>query len=107
MILKEFNIKELEMNGMSVGFEKAKVTVEVNNIHIYGSIKVRSVSWFLTVEYIAVILDYIHKHKVLIEIEMVTDQGEKLSGMGRVTALEDKVLTEITGVGELKGAGVE
>ena len=107
MILKEFNIKELKMNGMSVGFEKAKVVVEVEYVHLHGSVNIRRLEWVLTVDYIETNLEALHKWKRKIDIAMTTDEGKKLSGQGIVTAMEEKVLTEITGIGELKGSGVK
>lgn len=107
MILKEFTIKGLRMNGMPVGFEKAKVVVEVEYIHLHGSMKIRRLEWVLTAEYIDKYMEHLYRLKTLIEVDMMTDQGIKLSGMAQVTAIEEKVLTEITGVGELNGSGVK
>ena len=106
MILKEFEIKELKMNGMAIGFEKAKVVVEVEHIHL-GAVNIRHLEWVLTVDYIETNLEHIHRHKKVIEVDMVTDQGQELNGMAQVTAREEKVVTEITGVGELYGSGVK
>lgn len=106
MILKEFNIKEMRMNGMFVGFESGKVVVNVEYIKL-GSVNLRHLEWVLTVDYIETNLEHIHRHKRVIGIDMVTDQGDKLKGMAQVTAREEKVLTEITGVGELFGSGVK
>jgi len=106
-MLKEFNIREIKMNGMSVGFEKAKVVVEVEYIHLHGSVNIRRLEWVLTVDYIETNLEALHKWKREIDIDMTTDEGQKLSGQGVVTAMEEKVLTEITGVGELLGSGVK
>ena len=106
MILKEFIIKELKMNGMKVGFESGKVVVNVEYIRL-GSVNLRHLEWILTVDYIETNLEYIHRHKRVIEVDMVTVQGKGLKGMAQVTAIEEKVLTEITGVGELFGSGVK
>ena len=106
MKLKEFIVKELRMNGMKVGFESGKVVVNVQYIRL-GSVNLRHLEWVLTVDYIETNLEHIHRHKSVIEVDMVTNQGKELKGMAQVTAIEEKVLTEITGVGELFGSGVK
>jgi hypothetical protein len=107
VILKEFEIKELKMNGMKVGFEKAKVVVEVEHIKVYGAVAMRRLEWRLNVDYIETNLEHFYKHIRGIDLELTTVEGKLLSGRAIVSGMEEKVFTELTGIGELIGSGVK
>lgn len=100
MILKEFIIKELKMNGMKVGFEKCKLILE-QEFYLLHSVKLSRLEWYVKVDYIETNLEALHRYKRSVDIEMVTNKGEKLNGKVIVTAMEGKVLTELTGVNKL------
>mgnify|MGYP003577393917 FL=1 len=107
MKLIEFNITELKMNGMKVGFESGKVVVEVEHIPLFGIVTAWRTEWNVNVDFIETDLSALHKYKRAIDIEMVSEKGEELSGKVVVTAIEEKVFTELTGQGELYGSGVK
>ena len=106
MILKEFEIKELKMNGMKVGFEKAKLVFE-QEFYILHSVKLSRLEWYVKVDYIETNLSALHKFRRAIDLELTTIKGEVLRGQVIVTAMEGKVLTELTGLDKLKGYEVE
>jgi len=107
VILKEFEIKELKMNGMKVGFEKAKVIIEVEYIQLFDRVRLRQLEWRVNVDFIETNLEHFYKHQRGIDIEMVTVQGKELSGGVIVSAMEEKNFTELTGIGGLNGYGVK
>ena len=106
MKLKEFNIKELKMNGMKVGFEKGKVTIDREYIDLHG-VALGMTEWTVIIDFIETNLEYIYKFKKVIDVEMITDKGDVLEGKVVVSAIEEKVLTELRGVDKLKGYEVQ
>jgi hypothetical protein len=106
VILKEFEIKELKMNGMIVGFEKAKLVLE-QEFYLLHSVKLSRLEWYVNVEFIETNLKAFYKYKRAIDIEMVTDKGELLSGQVVVTSIVDRDFTELTGIGQFIESGVK
>lgn len=100
MILKAFEIKELKMNGMKVGFEKCELVLE-QEFYLLHSVKLSRLEWYVKVDFIETDLSAIYKYKRAIDLEMVTIEGDVLIGKAIVTAMEGKVLTELTGVNKL------